>query len=293
MIVMRIILFLLTLWCLPVLAQQIAVPELRQQVTDITGTLSTSEQQSLTQQLQDITQKTRAQVAVLIVPSTGDDSIEQYATRVFDNWRLGDAKRNDGILIVVAWSDRTVRIQVGYGLEEKVTDALAGDIIRSNMIPAFKQQKLAKGLELAINALNNQLTSQHQYPTNPSESESASSSDHYYFAIFWVFAVMFFPFWFFHQGSNFCRACKSSVCISAIYLLDLFLFSDKTFSIAVFFFFFTFTTIMVFTCLCVLQKKASGRSYHSDNSGSGGGSSGGGFSGGGGSSGGGGASGRW
>lgn len=293
MIVMRIILFLLTLWCLPVLAQQIAVPELRQQVTDITGTLSTSEQQSLTQQLQDITQKTRAQVAVLIVPSTGDDSIEQYATRVFDNWRLGDAKRNDGILIIVAWSDRTVRIQVGYGLEEKVTDALAGDIIRSNMIPAFKQQKLAKGLELAIIALNNQLTSQHQYSVNPSESESASSSDHYYFAIFWVFAVMFFPFWFFHQGSNFCRACKSSVCISAIYLLDLFLFSDKTFSIAVFFFFFTFTTIMVFTCLCVLQKKASGRSYHSDNSGSGGGSSGGGFSGEGGSSGGGGASGRW
>ena len=293
MIVMRIILFLLTLWCLPVLAQQIAVPELRQQVTDITGTLSTSEQQSLTQQLQDITQKTRAQVAVLIVPSTGDDSIEQYATRVFDNWRLGDAKRNDGILIIVAWSDRTVRIQVGYGLEEKVTDALAGDIIRSNMIPAFKQQKLAKGLELAIIALNNRLTSQHQYSVNPSESESASSSDHYYFAIFWVFAVMFFPFWFFHQGSNFCRACKSSVCISAIYLLDLFLFSDKTFSIAVFFFFFTFTTIMVFTCLCVLQKKASGSSYHSDNSGSGGGSSGGGFSGGGGSSGGGGASGRW
>ena len=290
---MRIILFLLTLWCLPVLAQQIAVPELRQQVTDITGTLSTSEQQSLTQQLQDITQKTRAQVAVLIVPSTGDDSIEQYATRVFDNWRLGDAKRNDGILIIVAWSDRTVRIQVGYGLEEKVTDALAGDIIRSNMIPAFKQQKLAKGLELAIIALNNRLTSQHQYSVNPSESESASSSDHYYFAIFWVFAVMFFPFWFFHQGSNFCRACKSSVCISAIYLLDLFLFSDKTFSIAVFFFFFTFTTIMFFTCLCVLQKKASGRSYHSDNSGSGGGSSGGGFSGGGGSSGGGGASGRW
>ena len=293
MIVMRIILFLLTLWCLPVLAQQIAVPELRQQVTDITGTLSTSEQQSLTQQLQDITQKTRAQVAVLIVPSTGDDSIEQYATRVFDNWRLGDAKRNDGILIIVAWSDRTVRIQVGYGLEEKVTDALAGDIIRSNMIPAFKQQKLAKGLELAIIALNNRLTSQHQYSVNPSESESASSSDHYYFAIFWVFAVMFFPFWFFHQGSNFCRACKSSVCISAIYLLDLFLFSDKTFSIAVFFFFFTFTTIMVFTCLCVLQKRASGRSYHSDNSGSAGGSDSGGFSGGGGSSGGGGASGRW
>lgn len=123
------------------------------------------------------------------------------------------------------------------------------------MIPAFKKQKLAKGLELAIIALNNQLTSQHQYSSNPSESESASSSDHYYFAIFWVFAVMFFPFWFFHQGNNFCRAFKSSVCISTVYLIDLFLFSDQTFSIAVFSFFFAFTIIMVFTWLCVPQKK--------------------------------------
>lgn len=290
---MRYFILIFTFVCSFVAAQPTIVPQLQQQVTDLTSSLNSQEKKELTRKLESIFNNTQVQIAVLIIPTTKDETIEQYATRVFNNWRLGDAKRNDGILIIVAWSDRTVRIQVGYGLEEKVTDALAGDIIRSNMIPAFKQQKLAKGLELAIIALNNQLTSQHQYPTNPSESESASSSDHYYFAIFWVFAVMFFPFCFFHQGSNFCRACKSSVCISAIYLLDLFLFSDKTFSIAVFFFFFTFTTIMVFTCLCVLQKKASGRSYHSDNSGSGGGSSGGGFSGGGGSSGGGGASGRW
>ena len=117
MIVMRLIFILLALWSLPGLAQQIAVPELRQQVTDITGTLSTSEQQSLTQQLQDITHKTRAQVAVLVVPSTGDDSIEQYAARVFDSWKLGDKQRNDGILLLVAWEEHAVRIEVGYGLE--------------------------------------------------------------------------------------------------------------------------------------------------------------------------------
>lgn len=149
MIVMRIILFLLTLWCLPVLAQQIAVPELRQQVTDITGTLSTSEQQSLTQQLQDITQKTRAQVAVLIVPSTGDDTIEQYATRVFDSWKLGDKQRNDGILLLVAWEDHAVRIEVGYGLEGVVTDLQAAKIIRDILIPAFKSDDLMGGLTLA------------------------------------------------------------------------------------------------------------------------------------------------
>jgi len=236
-----------TFVCSFVAAQPTIVPQLQQQVTDLTSSLNSQEKKELTHKLESIFNNTQVQIAVLIVPTTKDETIEQYATRVFDNWRLGDAKRNDGILIVVAWSDRTVRIQVGYGLEEKVTDALAGDIIRSNMIPAFKQQKLAKGLELAINALNNQLTSQHQYPTNPSESESASSSDHYYFAIFWVFAVMFFPFWFFHQGNNFCRAFKSSVCISTVYLIDLFLFSDQTFSIAVFSFFFAFTIIMVFT----------------------------------------------
>ncbi|EEW6636290.1 YgcG family protein [Escherichia coli] len=223
-----------TFVCSFVAAQPTIVPQLQQQVTDLTSSLNSQEKKELTHKLESIFNNTQVQIAVLIVPTTKDETIEQYATRVFDNWRLGDAKRNDGILIIVAWSDRTVRIQVGYGLEEKVTDALAGDIIRSNMIPAFKQQKFAQGLELAINALNNQLTSQHQYPTNPSESESASSSDHYYFAIFWVFAVMFFPFWFFHQGSNFCRACKSGVCISAIYLLDLFLFSDKIFPLLYF-----------------------------------------------------------
>ncbi|MCX2240231.1 TPM domain-containing protein, partial [Escherichia coli] len=218
---MRYFILIFTFVCSFVAAQPTIVPQLQQQVTDLTSSLNSQEKKELTRKLESIFNNTQVQIAVLIIPTTKDETIEQYATRVFNNWRLGDAKRNDGILIIVAWSDRTVRIQVGYGLEEKVTDALAGDIIRSNMIPAFKQQKLAKGLELAIIALNNQLTSQHQYSANPSESESASSSDYYYFAIFWVFAVMFFPFWFFHQGSNFCRACKSSVCISAIYLLDL------------------------------------------------------------------------
>lgn len=125
------------------------MPELRQQVTDITGTLSTSEQQSLTQQLQDITHKTRAQVAVLVVPSTGDDSIEQYATRVFDSWKLGDKQRNDGILLLVAWEDHAVRIEVGYGLEGVVTDLQAAKIIRDILIPAFKSDDLMGGLTLA------------------------------------------------------------------------------------------------------------------------------------------------
>ena len=122
---MRYFILMFTFVCSFVAAQPTIVPQLQQQVTDLTSSLNSQEKKELTHKLESIFNNTQVQIAVLIVPTTKDETIEQYATRVFDNWRLGDAKRNDGILIVVAWSDRTVRIQVGYGLEEKVTDALA------------------------------------------------------------------------------------------------------------------------------------------------------------------------
>lgn len=66
------------------------------------SSLNSQEKKELTHKLESIFNNTQVQIAVLIVPTTKDETIEQYATRVFDNWRLGDAKRNDGILIVVA-----------------------------------------------------------------------------------------------------------------------------------------------------------------------------------------------
>ena len=122
---MRYFILIFTFVCSFVAAQPTIVPSLQQQVTDLTSSLNSQEKKELTYKLESIFNNTQVQIAVLIVPTTKDETIEKYATRVFDNWRLGDAKRNDGILIIVAWSDRTVRIQVGYGLEEKVTDALA------------------------------------------------------------------------------------------------------------------------------------------------------------------------
>lgn len=134
---MRYFILIFTLVCSFVAAQPTIVPQLQQQVTDLTSSLNSQEKKELTHKLESIFNNTQVQIAVLIIPTTKDETIEQYAARVFDNWRLGDAKRNDGILIIVAWSDRTVRIQVGYGLEEKVTDALAGNIIRRVMLPTY------------------------------------------------------------------------------------------------------------------------------------------------------------
>ncbi len=111
---MRYFILIFTLVCSFVAAQPTIVPQLQQQVTDLTSSLNSQEKKELTRKLESIFNNTQVQIAVLIIPTTKDETIEQYAARVFDNWRLGDAKRNDGILIIVAWSDRTVRIQVGY-----------------------------------------------------------------------------------------------------------------------------------------------------------------------------------
>ncbi|WP_370693211.1 TPM domain-containing protein [Klebsiella pneumoniae] len=90
-----------------------------------------------------------AQVAILMVPSTYPDSIEAYATRVFEAWKLGRKGIDDGVLVLVAKDDRRMRIEVGYGLEGTITDIDAGRIIREYMTPAFRQQDYAGGLEAA------------------------------------------------------------------------------------------------------------------------------------------------
>ncbi|MCZ9148714.1 YgcG family protein [Escherichia albertii] len=297
---MRLIPFLLTLWCLPVLAQQIAVPELRQQVIDITGTLSTSEQQSLTQQLQDITHKTQAQVAVLIVPSTGDDTIEQYATRVFDSWKLGDKQRNDGILLLVAWEDHAVRIEVGYGLEGVVTDLQAAKIIRDILIPAFKSDDIMGGLTLAsenIGALllNDELPEDrgNYYRINPPIPLSL--------AVIFLLAVLSY-FIVFTDPSNLLWIALTGAIYGMVFLyvaepgpwtsLIVACGMLTPFTIIALLIFWLIVNKKLRAKYKKLGKERASRKSSSSSS-SGGGSSGGGFSGGGGSSGGGGASGRW
>src|SRR5690606_32452290 len=121
------------------LAQAVPVPEISGWVTDQTATLDASTRSQLDALLSDLEQRKGAQVAVLIVPTTGEDTIESYARRVFDSWRIGREKVDDGILLVVAKEDRRLRIEVGYGLEGAVPDLLAGRIIREQITPHFKQ----------------------------------------------------------------------------------------------------------------------------------------------------------
>lgn len=134
-------------------AGQVAVPQLRTWVTDQTGTLDPATRAQLEQQLVQLDQTKGAQLAVLVVPTTGEDTIESYARRVFDQWRLGRARVDDGVLLVVAKEDRRLRIEVGYGLEGAIPDVLAGRIIREQITPHFKQDNYAAGIVAGVNSL--------------------------------------------------------------------------------------------------------------------------------------------
>lgn len=126
---------------------------LDQRVIDLTNTLDASFTTRLKEQLAALEQRKGAQVAVLLVPTTGGASIEDYANQLFRAWKLGRKDVNDGILLVVAKDDRQVRIEVGYGLEGTVTDLLAHRIIEEHITPAFRQGDYAGGVQQAVNDL--------------------------------------------------------------------------------------------------------------------------------------------
>lgn len=132
---------------------QAAVPSLQTWVTDQTGVLDPATRHQLEQRLQQLEREKGAQVAVLVVPTLGGETIEDYARRVFDQWRLGRAKVDDGILLVVALNDRRLRIEVGYGLEGAVPDIQAGRIIREQITPHFRDGDFAAGIIAGVDSL--------------------------------------------------------------------------------------------------------------------------------------------
>ena len=115
------------------------IPPLKARVTDVTGTLSAAERESLEAKLAAFEARKGAQIAVLIVPTTKPEEIEQYSIRVVDAWKLGREKPDDGALLLVAIEDHTLRIEVGRGLEGALTDLVSNRIIDETITPRFRE----------------------------------------------------------------------------------------------------------------------------------------------------------
>jgi uncharacterized protein len=134
-------------------AAEVAVPPLTARVTDLTGTLSGETVNHLETQLASFEAKKGSQIAVLIVPTTQPEEIEQYGIRVADQWQLGRQGIDDGAILLVAKNDRRVRIEVGRGLEGALPDITANRIITDTITPRFKTGDYGGGVEAGVDQI--------------------------------------------------------------------------------------------------------------------------------------------
>jgi uncharacterized protein len=115
--------------------------------------LSEGERQALEQKLVALDDSSSNQIAVVLIKTLNDRPVEEYATKLFREWGIGNKKTNNGVLILAAIDDRKVWIEVGYGLEGAIPDITASEIYRNLIVPAFKRQNYYEGLDNAVDAL--------------------------------------------------------------------------------------------------------------------------------------------
>ena len=132
---------------------QVAVPPYSAPVVDQTGTLTREQQAALSRMLQEFEARKGSQIAVLLVPTTAPEEIEQYSIRVGEQWKAGRKNVDDGAILVVAKNDRAVRIEVGYGLEGALPDATANRIIREAILPRFREGDFYGGITAGVDRM--------------------------------------------------------------------------------------------------------------------------------------------
>jgi uncharacterized protein len=131
----------------------VAVPPLKAHVTDLTGTLSSPQIQTLESRLSDFERGKGSQIAVLILPTTEPETIEQYSIRVAEAWKIGRARVDDGVILIVAKNDRKLRVEVGRGLEGAIPDAVAKRVVSDVITPHFRSGNFYGGVVAGTDAL--------------------------------------------------------------------------------------------------------------------------------------------
>ncbi len=129
------------------------VPEIHQRVTDLTGTLTSDQINELSQKLAQFERETSNQIAVLMIPTVGNGSVEDFSMRVAEKNKFGKKGRDNGVLLFIAKDDHWIRIEVGYGLEGALTDARSDQIIRHEMFPRFRGGDFYGGIDAGVNAI--------------------------------------------------------------------------------------------------------------------------------------------
>ncbi len=156
-------------------------------VNDFAGMLSQQERSTLELKLSDFSKKTGAEIAVVTIPDLGGDTIENFAVKLFEEWKIGKKGLDNGALILISRDDRQVKIEVGYGLEPVLTDAQSYWILHNVVTPKFKEGKyfdgINGGVDKIISAIGGEII-----PAETEEKQSVNSADY-----LWLFLVV--PIW--------------------------------------------------------------------------------------------------
>ena len=264
-----------------------------EQINDEAHIFSQNERDELSNLVQNFEQNSTTQIAIVTLNSLENKSIEELSLEIARGYKLGQKKDNNGVLLVVAPNEKKVRIEVGYGLEGVLTDAISSQIINSVMIPEFKNDKMSEGVKDGVLAII-KAASGEEFSSKTSLSDLPFGVFAFFAGMLSCFASVIFGKFFMRTGFSTCFAGLVSTALEQGFGVRnyLIIFGAFAFIFAVFF----------FILKDVFKRNSQGSSlpmgFRRDNSGSNGGGGrssgrGGGFSGGGGGFGGGGASGSW
>ncbi|AAM73011.1 MAG TPA: hypothetical protein DEB17_10805 [Chlorobaculum sp.] len=177
---------LLAICVFPLMAKAAGVPALVGRVNDYAGMISPQARSIIDQKLKALEAEDGTQVAVLTVPSLDGQPIEEFSIKVAEAWKIGQKGRDNGILFIVSKNDRAMRIEVGYGLEGRLTDLQAGRITRDVIKPAFKSGDYDKGFIDGVDAIVASVKGEYKAPKRKNDDGAPSP-----FLIFIILFVLF------------------------------------------------------------------------------------------------------
>ena len=151
-------------------------PKATGRVNDFANVIDPATEATIDRALDQLEQKTTSEIAVATVESLNGMSVEEYANRLFKEWGVGQAKQDNGVLVLVAPNEREIRIEVGYGLEGVLPDGLAGQVIRDDFTPRFKEGDYSGGIRNGVSRLV-EIVERHQVLTPEELAKFNSSND--------------------------------------------------------------------------------------------------------------------
>lgn len=172
-------------------AEEVKIPKLFKRVTDFTNTLAPAQVAALEQTLARFEDTTSTQIVVVMIPTLGGESIENVALSIAELNGVGQKKKDNGVLLLVAKDDRQLRIEVGYGLEGVLPDGLCGQIIRREIIPHFRSGDYFEGIKAGVEAI--MMATQNEYKAEPKSNNDDLS---------WVIPLILFGVFAFLASRN-------------------------------------------------------------------------------------------